>query len=74
MASVGAAMVLAGPSVSAHADTVTAIVGVGSSPFAVALTDDGARAYVANSGSGSVSVIDTKAAAQCSWSTPPETP
>ena len=40
-------------------NTVVATVAVGSGPFGVAITPDGTRAYVANSASNSVSVIDT---------------
>ena len=39
--------------------TVVATVPVGLSPEGVAITPDGKNAYVANSGSGTVSVIDT---------------
>jgi len=39
--------------------TVTATIKVGRNPLDVALTPDGATAYVANAGSNSVSVIDT---------------
>ena len=38
---------------------VIATVGVGTNPLDEAITPDGARAYVANSGSNSASVIDT---------------
>ncbi len=37
---------------------VIATVGVGSEPFALAITPDGARVYVANDGMATVSVID----------------
>jgi YVTN family beta-propeller protein len=40
-------------------NTVIATIGVGISPFGVAVTPDGGKAYVANAGSNSVSVIDT---------------
>src|SRR3989304_24158 len=42
-------------------NTVVATVAVGTNPLGVAITPDGARAYVTNSGGGanSVSVIDT---------------
>src|SRR5579864_637520 len=40
-------------------NSVTAFVGVGSAPFAVAITPDGSRAYVTNQDSNSVSVIET---------------
>ncbi len=40
-------------------NTVIATITVGTDPGAVAVTPDGARAYVTNSGSGSVSVINT---------------
>ena len=40
-------------------DTALASVGTGTSPESVALTPDGARAYVANGGANTVSVIDT---------------
>ena len=36
-------------------------IGVGTNPVDVSITPDGARAYVTNSGSNSVSVIDTSA-------------
>src|SRR5262249_9937833 len=39
-------------------NTVVATVGVGNSPLGVAITPDGARAYVTNYGSHTVSVID----------------
>jgi YVTN family beta-propeller protein len=42
---------------------VVGTVAVGSGPEAVAVSPDGRRAYVANMGSDSVSVIDTRAAA-----------
>jgi hypothetical protein len=38
---------------------INATIGVGLRPVAVAVSPDGTRAYVANSGSGSVSVINT---------------
>jgi YVTN family beta-propeller protein len=40
-------------------NTVVATVAVGSIPVDVSITPDGARAYVTNAGSNSVSVIDT---------------
>ena len=40
-------------------DMALASVGTGTSPESVALTPDGARAYVANGGANTVSVIDT---------------
>lgn len=40
-------------------NTVIATIGVGTTPYGVAISPDGATAYVANSGSGTVSVIDT---------------
>ena len=40
-------------------DAVTATVSVGSYPLGVAVSPNGSRAYVANDGSGTVSVIDT---------------
>jgi DNA-binding beta-propeller fold protein YncE len=43
----------------APADTVTATIDVGSHPFGVAVAPNGARAYVTNAASSSVSVIDT---------------
>ena len=43
----------------AGAAPVTATVPVGTSPFGVAVTPDGSHAYVANSGAGTVSVINT---------------
>jgi len=39
--------------------TVTGTIAVGTTPRRAAFTPDGTRAYVTNSGSGSVSVIDT---------------
>ena len=39
--------------------SVTATVTVGDNPFGVAVSPDGGHAYIANSGSGLVSVIDT---------------
>jgi YVTN family beta-propeller protein len=39
-------------------NTVAETVGVGDSPWGVAITPDGTRAYVANNGSNAVSVID----------------
>src|SRR5262245_1858005 len=45
--------------INTESDTVTATVPVGADPFDVALTANGARAYVTNSGSNSVSVIDS---------------
>ncbi|MGW2557510.1 YncE family protein, partial [Streptomyces sp. NPDC001635] len=40
-------------------NTVTATIPVGSQPFAVAITPDGAHVYVTNGASDTVSVIDT---------------
>ena len=40
-------------------NTVTATVPVGSVPYGVAITSDGAYAYVTNAGASNVSVIDT---------------
>src|SRR4029077_606119 len=37
---------------------VTAFIGVGAAPFAVAITPDGSRAYITNQNSASISVID----------------
>ena len=42
-------------------DTVGTAINVGSAPEAIAITSDGATAYVANTGSDNVSVIDTTA-------------
>jgi YVTN family beta-propeller protein len=44
--------------IDAATNTVTATVGVGNSPFGVAVTPDGSTVYVANAGSNTVSVID----------------
>ncbi|MCD2158387.1 YncE family protein, partial [Rhodococcus cerastii] len=52
-------LLLAGGTLPAAADTVVATVGVGGRPDGVAITPDGAHAYVVNYGSSSVSVIDT---------------
>ena len=49
------------PALSARADdgpSVAATITVGVAPWGVAFSPDGSRAYVANSGSGSISVID----------------
>jgi YVTN family beta-propeller protein len=40
-------------------DAVIATVGVGAEPVGVAVTPDGSKVYIANSGSTAVSVIDT---------------
>lgn len=40
-------------------NTITAMVAVGSEPRGVVLSPDGTKAYVTNSGSDSVSVINT---------------
>ncbi|MDH6284816.1 YncE family protein [Prescottella agglutinans] len=50
---------LIGTTPAASAETVTATVPVGADPYGVAISPDGARAYVANLGSGTVSVINT---------------
>ena len=47
----------AGPS--AADPVVTDTIGVGDGPFSVAVSPDGTRAYIANVGSDTVSVIDT---------------
>lgn len=53
-------MTLGGAVGTASADTVlTPAVGVGAAPWGVAITADGARAYVANRTDNTVSVIDT---------------
>jgi YVTN family beta-propeller protein len=43
----------------ARAETPTATINVGTHPLGVAITPDGSTAYVANEGSGTVSVINT---------------
>ncbi|MEV0946128.1 YncE family protein [Rhodococcus sp. NPDC049939] len=43
----------------AHADTLTKVIRVGGGPSEVAITPNGKRAYVTNSGSDTVSVINT---------------
>ena len=40
-------------------NTVCATIAVGNSPFGIAITPDGATAYVTNNGGLTVSVIDT---------------
>ncbi|OYD70200.1 YncE family protein [Rhodococcus sp. OK302] len=53
-------MALGGAVGTASADTVlTPVIGVGAAPWGVAITADGARAYVANRTDNTVSVIDT---------------
>ena len=52
-------LVVAEASPAAAAVTVVDTIPVGPSPFDVAITPDGSRAYVANQGNGTVSVIDT---------------
>ena len=42
-----------------QAQTVTSTISVGSSPYSVAFSPDGSKAYVANTGSNNVSVINT---------------
>ncbi|MDI9916857.1 YncE family protein, partial [Rhodococcus sp. IEGM 1379] len=63
LAGIGAAAIalttLAAGAGPASADTVTATIPVGTTPFSVAITPDGARAYITNYDSASVSVIET---------------
>ena len=44
--------------IDAETNTVVATIGVHGRPYFIDVTDDGKRAYVANSGSANVSVID----------------
>ena len=59
LATLLAALTVLAAATSASAMTVSATVAVGSTPVDVAVNPSGTRAYVANYGSNSVSVIDT---------------
>ena len=60
--------------ISTATNNVTATVTVGSLPVAVAVTSDGAFAYVTNADDGTVSVINTSAATSPPSPTPIATP
>ncbi|MDV6278752.1 YncE family protein, partial [Rhodococcus erythropolis] len=55
----GLCALVTGLAPAAQADTVIATVPVGSNPEGVAITPNGARAYIVNGGGDSVSVIST---------------